>query len=306
MTGNPWRLKRYSAAMSRPILLMHNPGSRAGTEAAAAAAERLRNEGLPIEQLECPGREETIARLRADYTRYAAVAAVGGDGTMNTAANALAGTDRPLAVIPAGTANDLARTLGLPDDPAEAAALIAGGVTRSIDLGEVNGCYFLNVASIGLSVDLARTLTRDLKRRFGKLSYAIAAARVALSARPFRAVIEAEGEQPRRARSYQIAVGNGRFYGGGMAITEDAAIDDSRLALYSLETRGLLRLALMLPDLRAGKQGGWSEVETAEGRWFEVRTRRPLAVNADGEIVAQTPARFRLHRRALLVFTGAT
>ncbi|MDT7933881.1 MAG: lipid kinase [Sphingomonadaceae bacterium] len=291
--------------MRRPILLMHNPASRAGTEAADAAAERLSAAGSVIEQLECPGREETIARLRAHHARYAAVAAVGGDGTMNTAANGLAGTDTPLAVIPAGTANDLARTLGLPDDPAEAAALIVGGVTRMIDLGEVNGCYFLNVASIGLSVDLARTLTRDLKRRFGKLSYAIAATRVALGARPFRAAIEAEGDQPRPARSYQIAVGNGRFYGGGMAITEDAAIDDGRLALYSLETRGLLRLALMLPDLRAGKQGGWSEVETAEGRWFEVRTRRPLAVNADGEIVAETPARFRLHRRALRVFTSA-
>lgn len=288
----------------RDVLLFHNPGSRAGEAAAEAARRALEAVGMAVEPYACPGRDETIARLKAEHGRWDAVIACGGDGTMNMAANALAGTQTPLGVIAAGTANDLARTLALPLDPAEAAGVVAAGVTRRIDVGEVNGCFFLNVASIGLSVSLAHSLTPDLKRRWGKLSYAIAAARVALHARPFRATIAGEGETI-PTRSLQIAVGNGRFYGGGMAVKDDAAIDDGRLDLYSLEMRSLLRLMLMLSAFRAGSHGLYREVTTAEGPWFEVRTRRPREVNADGEIVAKTPARFRVHRGALTVFAPA-
>lgn len=283
------------------ILLLHNPGSRAGEAAAEAAAQALQAAGLTVTPYACDGREETIAHLKRERTTYDAVVACGGDGTLNTVANALAGQDTPMGVIPAGTANDFARTLGLPDDPAAAAAVIATGRARAVDLGEVNGSYFLNVASIGLSVELARTLTQELKRRWGKLSYALAALKVALTADSFRATIAGENEHA-RARTYQIAVGNGRFYGGGMAVRDDAAIDDGRLDLYSLEVASLWRLALMLPAFRAGQHGLFREVRTAEGQWFEIRTRRPRPVNADGEILCETPARFRVHRRALNVF----
>lgn len=293
-----------TCVLPRRILLLHNPGSRAGEEKADAAAAALEAGGATVEGYACAGREETIAHLRSEAPRFDAVAACGGDGTMNTVANALAETETALGLIPSGTANDLARTLGVPDDPAAAAAIILAGAERSIDLGEVNGCYFLNVASIGLSVALARTLTKDLKRRWGKLSYALAALDVARRARPFHAIVAGD-EELARVRSYQIAVGNGRFYGGGMAVKDDAAIDDGRLDLYSLEARSLFRLALMLPAFRTGEHGLFSAVRTAEGAWFEIRTRRPMAVNADGEIVAHTPARFHLHRCALRVFAPA-
>lgn len=288
----------------RRILLVHNPGSRAGETAAVAASQALERAGIAVEPLTCEGRDDTIDKVRSAHAGCDAVVACGGDGTMNTMANALAGSRTPLGVVPSGTANDLARTLDLPTDPAAAAAVIAAGHTRAIDLGAVNGAYFLNVASIGLSVALARGLTPGLKRRWGKLSYAIAALNVLTRARPMLATI-AGNDEGARVRTYQVAVGNGRFYGGGMAVEAEAAIDDGRLDLYSLELRSLWRLAFMLPSFRAGSHGAYNEVRTAAGAWFEIRTRRPRAVNADGEIVANTPARFTVHPGALTVYVPA-
>ncbi|MFC0284112.1 hypothetical protein ACFFJB_10915 [Camelimonas abortus] len=122
-----------------------------------------------------------------------------------------------------------------------------------------------------------------------------------LRARPFSAVIRsAQGEAP--ARTFQIAVGNGRHYGGGNVVSERAAIDDGQLDLYSLEMSTVWKMALMLPAFRAGAHGAWSEVRTARCAAFDVLTRRPKPVNADGEIVTATPAHFRVHPAAVRIF----
>ena len=97
-------------------------------------------------------------------------------------------------------------------------------------------------------------------------------------------------------------MGNGRFYGGGVVVAEEAAIDDGHLDLYSLEMRTVWKLALMLQSFRSGEHGAWSEVRTLRGTEFEIRTSRPRSVNADGEIITETPAVFRVHPRAVEVF----
>ena len=125
-----------------------------------------------------------------------------------------------------------------------------------------------------------------LKRRWGRLGYAIAAMRALARARRFSAHITEEG-RTWRTSTMQIAVGNGRFYGGGTVVAEHAAIDDGHLDLYSLELHTVWKLALMLRSFRSGEHGAWSEVSTARGTEFEIRTRRPLAVNADGELIAR-------------------
>ena len=226
----------------------------------------------------------------------------GGDGTLNAALPGLLETGLPLGIIPLGTANDLARTLGIPTDLAAAARIIACGKVQRVDIGEVNGHLFFNVASIGFGVDLTRALTSNSKRRFGTIGYAIAALRAVSRLRPFRAEIM-HGHTIHISRTIHVAVGNGRHYGGGMTVSEHARIDDGCLHIYSLEVDSLWRLLRLLPALRSGRHDAWKEIRTLEGEEIEVRTpRRPRSVNTDGEIVTRTPAHFRVRGHAISVF----
>ncbi len=224
----------------------------------------------------------------------------GGDGTLNLAAPAILESGLPLGILPLGTANDLARTLGIPPDPEAAARIVVDGHLRRIDLGEVNGRPFFNVASLGLSVEVARHLTHEVKRKWGKLGYAVTTLRVLQRMRPFSAEIVIDG-RAHKVRTVQVAVGNGRYYGGGMVIDAEAEPDDGWLDLYSLEFESLWKLALLYPAFRSGRHGIWREVRTERCKEVEIRTRRPRPVNADGEIATQTPAVFRILPKAVSV-----
>jgi len=232
------------------------------------------------------------------------VVVCGGDGSIASAALAVMESGLPMGIIPLGTANDLARTLDIPLDLEQAADVIVRGRKRAIDVGTVNGHAFFNVASIGLSTKLAQSLDPSLKKRFGRLGYALAATKVLASARPFRARIT-DKDETTTVETYQIAVGNGRHYGGGNVVEENAEIDDGRLDLYSLEMKSLWKLALMLRSFRSGTHGAWKEVRTARSIEFDIETRRPMPVNADGEIVTATPAHFKTHPKAVTVFVSA-
>lgn len=261
----------------------------------------LESHGIEPVHVECGRREDVSPLIVTHREEVDCVVVGGGDGTLNAAALGVIEAGLPLGVLPLGTANDLARTLGIPFDLDDAAQVIAEGRTRRIDLGLVNGEPFFNVASIGLSAELAQKLTRDIKRRFGRLGYALVALNVLMHAKPFRATITSETESV-RVRTLQIAVGNGRFYGGGNAVEKDAAIDDQRLDLYSLEFERAWKLALMARSFRSGEHGAWSEVRAIRAQEFDIRTRRPRPVNADGEIVTQTPAHFSIKPSAVTVF----
>ncbi len=268
-----------------------------------AALDRLRAGGVTLFEGTCNDPLDVTPCILAHRARVDCVIVGGGDGTLNAAGPGLLATALPLGVLPMGTANDFARSLGLPLDAAAAADVICGGLTRSIDVGEVNGRTFFNVASVGLAADLAQRLTAEHKRRFGRLSYALSASNVLLEARPFHATLLL-GEQKIMVRTMQIAVGNGRFYGGGNIVASGAQIDDGHLNLYSLEFSRVWRMALMVRSFKSGSHGAVREVRTARGASFEVITRRPRPVNADGELVTQTPARFTQRLQALSVYVS--
>ncbi|WP_207541104.1 lipid kinase [Sabulicella rubraurantiaca] len=282
-------------------LLLVNAKSRSGASAAGEAEAALREAGIQITHGDCGDGESLREAIRAASGTVDMIVLGGGDGTMNSAAPALRETGLPLGILPLGTANDLARTLGIPLDIPGAVSVIAAGQARAVDLGEVNGHLFFNVASIGLSVAVARELSGEVKQRWGRLGYAIATARAVWRARPFAAELRFDGKR-RILRTLQVAVGNGRHYGGGMTVEQDAAIDDGRLDLYSIEARRLWKLALVYPLFRTGRHRLLADVRTASFTEAEIRTRRPMPVNTDGEVTTQTPARFRVLRGALRVF----
>lgn len=284
------------------ILLLHNPEARQGEAALEPVQARFIAAGCTVE-LEPFGNLPELARdITRLHQKADAIVVCGGDGSISSAAPALIESGLPLGIIPAGTANDLARTVGIPLDFEAAAAVILAGHTTPIDVGMVNGHAFFNVASIGLSSELAQKIDPQTKKRFGRLGYAIAALRIMGNARRFRARIRCNGGDI-RVKTYQIAIGNGRLYGGGNVIAQNARIDDGRLDLYSLEMRNLWKMALMLRAFRTGTYGGWQEVRTERCAEFEIATRRPMPINADGEIVTATPARFRVLPGAVTVFT---
>ncbi|MHB2166329.1 lipid kinase [Alsobacter sp. R-9] len=289
------------AAARRRALMLVNPNARQGKTPLDRILERLGAGGIDaaVETFATPDElAADIARRRADMDL---VIVCGGDGTINAAARAVMESGLPMGIMPMGTANDLARTLGLPMTLTDAAGVIAAGHTRRIDIGEVNGHPFFNVASIGLSAELAQTLSPDIKRRWGRLGYAIAAAKVLARAEPFSATITSRSGED-RVKTLQIAVGNGRHYGGGNVVEHTAEIDDAHLDLYSLELANVWKLALMLRSFRQGQHGAWKEVRTARCTEFEIRTRRPRPINTDGELVTETPARFVVRPGAIEVF----
>ena len=285
----------------RRALLIVNRKARAGMSKIDHAMSVLEAGGIQIVEAEMAGREEVCAEIREDAAQIDLVVLGGGDGTLNAAAPALVETGLPLGILPLGTANDLARTLALPTALDEAAQVIVDGYARPVDLGEVNGVFYFNVASIGFSATLARRLTAEAKRRWGTVGYALAAARLLAESRPFSAEIEIAGRAEVR-RTVQVTVGNGRYYGGGMAVEESARADDGRLDVYSLEVPHWLHLILLAPSLRRGTQKHSKYVRAFSATELTVRTRRVHEVNADGELVTTTPARFRVRRQAVRVF----
>jgi len=128
--------------------------------------------------------------------------------------------------------------------------------------------------------------------------------RLLRQSRPFSATLIHE-EQRMPIRTVQVSVGNGRFYGGGMTVEARAAPDDGLLDVYSLEVRHSWQLIALLPFLRRGTQGRWRNVRTFSTTALTIETRRPHYINADGEIIGQTPAHFRLIAGAIQVYAPA-
>ncbi|HUF34302.1 MAG TPA: lipid kinase [Gemmatimonadales bacterium] len=287
--------------MSSRALLVINPAARRGGEGHEEVVARLAALGIPVmvELAEAP--ERVPDQVRAYRGRVDRVIVGGGDGTLHLALQGLVETGLPLGILPLGTANNLARTLGIPADPMEACEVIAQGHRRWIDLGWVNGRHFFTTASIGLSVRITEELSAEIKRRWGPLAYALTALRVLRRTRPFHARITWNGGS-RNSRTVQIVVGNGRFYGSALPVAEDAAIDDARLDLYSLEVRHWWQLLALAPALKRGRHGEKDTVKSLRAAQFEIHTRRPRGIDVDGELGGMTPALCRVLPRALEVF----
>lgn len=285
------------------LLVIVNPGSGRGQDALDDAVARMEAAGLSAD-LRRPDEPSSIsAIIREDGPGFDTIVLGGGDGTVSHSLPALMEAGRPFGLLPMGTANDLARTLGIPFDPVEAAEIIAAGRTRRIDLATINGMPFVNVASIGLGVEIAQAHEESglLKRILGTLNYPISLARAWHQHRPHHATVVAD-DVSRQVRYIQIAVGNGRHYGGGLTIAESADIDDGRLYAYILQPVATFTLMRLLPALRLGRLEKEAEVKSFTATTIEITTARPRSVNVDGDLREQTPARFGLLRGALEVF----
>lgn len=293
---------RHRQPRPKTALLLLNPHARqANPDSLSRVVVQLQTLGLELVQ-ENPQSPQDFTSLIERYQDQVDLVIVGGgDGTLNAAIDGLVKTGLPLGILPLGTANDLARTLNLPLSLPEACQVISQGNKQYIDLGWVNGKHFFNVASLGLSVNITRKLTREAKRRWGVFAYLITATKAILKASPFVAEIRF-GDQCKQVKTFQIAVGNGRYYGGGMKILHDATIDDQRLDLYSLEIKRWWQFFTVMLAIRTGRHRPELGTRTLSGSEFEIFTSKPQTINTDGELTVSTPAHFRVIPKAIAVF----
>lgn len=271
----------------------------------ADALEALAESGFQVKRADMPTRANAAAIIRAHASGADLVIAGGGDGTLSAILQGLVGAGLPLGILPLGTANDLAKTLGIPNDLRQATDIIAQGCTRRIDVGRVNGVYYFNEASVGMSVALCRRLSREAKSRFGVFALLVNAIEVIANMRRFRALITTESGDVIASHTAQLTIGNGQNFGGFLA-SDDAAIDDRKLDLYSVELTRWWNYFEALYALLRKRYDDARTVFTLHGRRFEVKTGRPMRIEADGELVTSTPATYEIVPGAVEVFVPAT
>ncbi|MDN5863117.1 MAG: lipid kinase [Salinisphaera sp.] len=289
--------------MRSNALLLVNPNSRRGAAGIDAILRNLEQGGIDAIHIAPHGADDVAAAIQQHRGAIDRIIVGGGDGTMNAALPAVLASGLPMGVLPLGTANDFARSLRLPLEPEQACAAIVAGHQRRVDVGQANDRYFLNVAHIGFAVEVARRSDSDAKKRLGPLAYPAAAWSAFRTRRSFSVrILGPDGWK--RLRTIQVSVGNGRFYGGGIPVAEDAAIDDGHLDLYAIPAHKGSSLLAMIPALTRGRAHRHAHIVTMRGDQFEVHTHRhhPKTVSVDGEEAFKTPVRFKIHPRALSVY----
>jgi len=290
-----------------PAVLVINTASRRGQEDFEQARTLLTELGLELTAALAVDDPSTLPQVvgQAIEDGMELLVLGGGDGSVSSVAAQLSGTGVVLGLLPTGTANDLARTLGLPTDLAGACRTVVEGKVVEVDLGVV-GTHerFLNVSSIGLAVGLTEQLSPTLKKRLGKLAYPIAALRAYRRFTTFSARLEfPDGDHPTVELDdlLQLAVANGRFYGGGAVVAPNAGIDDHLLDVYAIP-RGTPRQRWQVA--RHFVSGVFTEsdhVFHVTTRTVRVTTTPELAINVDGELSARTPETFGIVKEGLRV-----
>jgi len=296
-------------------LLIHNPNAGGGGAARRAkldvARRILESRGIraDLQETTGPGEATDIAR-RASSDGRQLVIACGGDGTINEVVNGLANSQNghrvPLALLPAGTANVLAKELELSWDIPKAAEQLARGEVRDIALGLATPLehpekarYFLSVAGAGPDGRITYAVDLELKARFGILAYWWQGAREVLNYKFHHFRVTSEG-QSREASL--VIVGRTKHYGGPFKITTEADLFEDSFELLALTSQSGLKYLSYLPTLWLGKLR-----DEAEGVFFWKSDRlvcesiddQPIYAQVDGEPLARLPVEFRIVPQAL-------
>ena len=287
-----------------------NPLSGGGSYDPDEIREEL--EGLEVDWVQTEGPEDAIGA--AEEWREGLLLVAGGDGTINDVVNGLGRAGFPegvtLGILPAGTGNDLAATLCIPEDPDLSEDVIRQNRERKLDVARVRSegvgeRFFINVATGGLGAEISSVNDEELKKRWGKLSYLRASLEVARSfdVRELTLYLDGEGHQ---VKAVNIAVGNCRYTGGGWPATPKANPEDGLLDVVVIETLGMADLLDLAPAVLA--ETGYLDrdgVLFVRAKEVRVETQPPgLEFTADGEVIGNEPARFSVIPRALKVIVG--
>ena len=299
---------RSKAALTAAIhqggrtVLVVNTRSRKGRRHYPGLAGRLAAAGVPVHAtfpVEDPTRLHQVLTQALALTPDLLIFG-GGDGSLTAAAGRLAHRDTALGVLPLGTTNNLARSLGLPLDLPGAIATLAHGKVADVDLARAGGNLFANMASVGLSVRDAQAAPAALKRALGRGAYLLTALRHLPTHPPFKATLTVDGAQ-QVLWTHQLNIANGAYH-AGRRIARDASVDDRRLLVYRLGDAHRVRVTGQTLDqvLRGPRRALAAGPYLTAGE-LQLATDPPLPLDLDGEVRGTTPVRVTLLPQALRV-----
>ncbi len=285
---------------TRAILIV-NAMSRRGADAFDEVRDKLIAAGIDLIEahaIDEPDRMDVA--IRDAIAKAPMVIVGGGDGSLSSNVDHFLGEDTVFAVIPLGTANSFARTLGIPQDVDSAIAVIAAGERKRIDLGCIDGDFFVNAAAIGLSPLIAETVPHKLKRYLGMLGYLVWALRCAFKFRPFRMTVEHQDGRIEKTWATEARIANGTHH-GGVELVESQALDSGEIVIQAVTGTSVWGLAWswFATVLKLKSRHG----TTCEyrGRRMILKTRPRLNISIDGEIAGRTPVTVSVARGAIEV-----
>jgi diacylglycerol kinase (ATP) len=256
---------------------------------------------------ERPGHARELARAAA-IAGYERIVAVGGDGTICEVANGVAHTETAVGIIPAGTGNDCARNLGIPARPVAAARLALTGAPRAIDLGEVETdrgvTYFVNVAGFGFDAEVAWRVNAMPKLVGGSLPYVVGVVQTLRHFRSPTVQLTLGDRTMDDNRLLLAAVANGPSYGGGMRIAPDANPDDGLFDVCFVGDLSVWEILRLVPKMYSGGHRSHPAVKFFRGGEVRAQSNVRVRCQADGELVGDLPASFRIHAGGLRCITG--
>jgi YegS/Rv2252/BmrU family lipid kinase len=288
-------------ALPKQAVVVVNVHSRRGEQAFEECCGKLEIAGVEVikrHPVDDPDQMRPIIR-DAIASGAPMIIVGGGDGSLSTTIDDFLGSDTVFAVLPLGTANSFARTLGLPLDLDGAIDVIATGRKKRIDVGAIDGDYFANAAAMGMSPLIAETVPHKLKKYLGMVGYLLWAIVVAIRFRPFRLYVRYDGKLE-KLWATEVRIANGSHH-GGVELVESAELDSGEIVIQAVTGRSILGLAwswfATLFKLSSREQ----TVTEFHGREFRIETRPRQRISVDGELSAKTPVNVTVARGAVWV-----
>ncbi|QBM75243.1 diacylglycerol kinase [Sphingomonas sp. AAP5] len=287
------------APLPRAAALIVNAHSRSGRDLFVEAKAKLEAAGMTLTEahaVEDPDAlAETVRRAVANGAPMVIVG--GGDGTLSGTIDELIGQNCVFAVLPLGTANSFARTLELPLDLDGAIAVIADGMRRRVDLGMIDGDYFVNGASIGLPALIGQTVPHALKRYLGRVGYLLWALRCSIRFRAFRLMID-DGIVERRMWSTEVRILNGCYH-GGVELSDNANLESGEIVIQAVVGRSRARLAADWYAKFFRLRDRQAHTREFRGCTFRIETTPRMKISIDGEVLAKTPVVAKIDAQAV-------
>jgi diacylglycerol kinase (ATP) len=289
----------------RRTALVVNVRSRRGRRHYPTVCRQLQDAGLDLLDLRPVADPRHLPQALAGAVDSGAdlIVVGGGDGTLSEATHQLAHRDVCLGVLPLGTTNNFARSLGLPLHLPAALRILTEGKVADVDLGHVAGRHFANLTSLGMSVQVAEHVPHRLKRVLGRAAYPLTALALLPRHRPFTARLRVD-DQVHELDTHQLNIANGSHH-AGRAIARDTGLDDRQLVIYRLGDAHRLRLTLAtVRQAVTGPRRSLAHTPFLTARQVWLDTDPPMQLDVDGEIRGRTPAQIILEANALRVMVG--